>query len=60
MEDNTKSITQQLLDICGTEKRISCADARDFAEENNLDKAEVGKQCDDLDIKIFACDLGCF
>ncbi|MHB0915168.1 MAG: hypothetical protein ACYC5A_01955 [Thermoleophilia bacterium] len=60
MEDNTKSITQGLLEISGSDKRISCADARDFASSNSIGFAELGALCDDLGIKIYACELGCF
>lgn len=60
MEENTKSISQALLEISGDDKRISCADARAFASSNSIGLAELGAMCDDLGIKIYACELGCF
>ncbi len=43
-----------------TDGRISCSVARRIAEELNVSVKEVGHACDDLDIKLYACELGCF
>ncbi len=40
--------------------RISCADARKLAENLTVEKAEIGKACDQAGIKVSACELGCF
>ncbi len=40
--------------------RISCQEARQVAEDMDLEYSEVGQACNDLGIKIHACQLGCF
>lgn len=40
--------------------RISCREARALAEELGVDYREVGRACDELGVKIHACELGCF
>ena len=42
------------------EGRISCPMARKIAEDLNVSVKEVGHACDDLKIKLYACELGCF
>jgi hypothetical protein len=55
-----KSITQQLLSLSGPDKRISCTEARKLARESHAGPAVVGKLCNELGIKIYGCELGCF
>lgn len=40
--------------------RISCEAARALAEEINLPYALVGEAANELGVKIFGCQLGCF
>lgn len=40
--------------------KITCTDARQIAADFNLDPSEIGKLCDEIEIKICACELGCF
>ncbi|MBO8158263.1 hypothetical protein [Thermosyntropha sp.] len=40
--------------------RITCSDARKIAEELEVSPKVVGELCDELKIKICACELGCF
>jgi len=40
--------------------RITCSDARQLAEKLNIHPSDVGKACDEANIKICACELGCF
>lgn len=40
--------------------RISCSAARELAKELKISPLEVGKACDELRIKIYGCELGCF
>lgn len=40
--------------------RIPCPVARKIAEELSVSYQEVGKAADALNIKITACELGCF
>lgn len=40
--------------------RISCTAARKLAVELNVSPKAVGEACNQLKIKIHACELGCF
>jgi hypothetical protein len=60
MESGKKSISQRLLQLSGDDKRISCKAARKMAEEMGVGYGEVGDCCNELKIKIVACELGCF
>ena len=40
--------------------KISCEEARSLAEGINLPYALVGEAADELGIKIYGCQLGCF
>ena len=44
----------------GEEKRLPCPEAFKIANDLELSLAEVGKSCNELGIKIVACQLGCF
>lgn len=39
---------------------ITCREARRLAERLGIPYALVGKACDELEIKVRACELGCF
>ncbi|QRN84686.1 hypothetical protein JR334_06745 [Clostridia bacterium] len=61
MMDNEK---MKAVDLKIKEKskqgRISCKLAQEIGDELALPYSEVGKRCEVLDIKISACQLGCF
>ncbi len=40
--------------------KLSCADAFKIAAELNVSPAEVGRICNERDIKVTRCQLGCF
>jgi len=40
--------------------RLSCAAARKLAGELQVPPKEIGAACNDLNIKIHSCELGCF
>lgn len=40
--------------------RLSCPRARKVAEELKASPREVGEACNQLKIKLYACELGCF
>lgn len=40
--------------------RLGCEAARALSRELNVPVSEVGKICNELDIRITACELGCF
>lgn len=42
------------------DKRISCTAARKIAEELNVPVRYVGNKINELKIKIWGCELGCF
>jgi hypothetical protein len=39
---------------------LTCHDARALAEQLGVPYGDVGKACNELDIKVRACELGCF
>jgi len=41
-------------------KNIACIHALQIAADFNLDPREIGQICNELSIKISACQLGCF
>ena len=40
--------------------RLSCEKAHELAKELNTSLQEIGRLCNELKIKISACQLGCF
>lgn len=40
--------------------RLTCEKAHELAEELNTSLREIGMICNELQIKISACQLGCF
>lgn len=50
----------QVLKEKASSGKITCTEARKIAEELEVSPAEVGDMCDELKIKICACELGCF
>jgi hypothetical protein len=42
------------------EGRLTCPEARALAEKLGVDYSAVGRACNELNIKIHACALGCF
>lgn len=51
---------RQRLKEAAKEGRITCAQAWELAEELGVEKKLVGKICNELGIRIKACQLGCF
>ncbi len=41
-------------------KTISCARAFEMHRQHNVALADIGRICDENDIRICACQLGCF
>lgn len=54
-----KDVLAKIIDRCPNSK-ISCVEARQLAEELQIDPREVGRVCNEAGIKIIACELGCF
>lgn len=50
----------QLLKERSNNGKITCVEARKIAEELSVPYIEVGKAANELNIKIYKCELGCF
>ncbi|MCZ7663573.1 MAG: hypothetical protein M5U22_11880 [Thermoleophilia bacterium] len=48
------------VELAAQDKRLDCPDARALAEKLGVEYSLVGKACDELQVKIHACELGCF
>ena len=62
MEENTglvKAVIEAATEIDGR-KKLACAQAFRIAESFGVGVAQVGRICDENDIKIYGCQLGCF
>lgn len=57
---NIPRLMELLRASAGEEKRLPCADAFKIAADLNVPIAQVGSACDELQIKIVGCQLGCF
>ena len=44
----------------GDKVKLSCAAAFAIAEQNDVNIADVGAVCNELNIRICKCQLGCF
>lgn len=42
------------------EKKITCTQAREIAARLSVEVRLVGEACNQLGVKIMACELGCF
>ncbi len=40
--------------------KLSCAEAREIMQEFNVPHGQMGDLCDEVGIKIYGCELGCF
>ncbi len=43
-----------------TDNRLTCEQAHILAKELNVSLQEIGALCNELKVKITACQLGCF
>ncbi len=61
MENNqiSAAITASAVEIDGKTK-LSCAKAFEIAEQFAISKQDIGQLCNENEIKITACQLGCF
>lgn len=51
---------KQAVQQAAKDNRLSCTAARKLAAELGVSPREIGRAADELKIKIFACELGCF
>lgn len=54
-----KDLQQKVLSMA-EEQKLPCAKALAIAKEAGCSPAEVGKVCNDNDVKVVGCQLGCF
>ena len=59
IEELTAAIIAAAREIDG-KKKLSCQTAFDLAEKFNVSKGTVGQACNDNNVKIADCQLGCF
>jgi hypothetical protein len=57
---NIPRLIETLKTRAGEEKRLPCTEAFKIARDLEVSVAEVGRACNELGIKIIACQLGCF
>jgi hypothetical protein len=50
----------EALRAASDNNRLTCEKAHALAEELNVSLREIGVLCNELNIKISACQLGCF
>lgn len=55
LEEIKKEVEQAAQD-----RRLTCEEARALAERLGVPYSQVGKACDELEVKLHACELGCF
>ena len=57
---NIPRLIEALKKQAGEDRRLACGEAFRIAAELDVSVAEVGRACNELGIKIVACQLGCF
>lgn len=57
--ENKEQLHQELIRL-SSDGKISCTIARKLAEDLDVSPKKVGDACNELKIKICACELGCF
>jgi hypothetical protein len=50
----------EAIQTASVNNRLSCEKAHELAKELNTSLQEIGAICNELKIKIAACQLGCF
>jgi hypothetical protein len=56
----TKERIVEAVRKASEDNRLSCERAHELAKELKVPLGEIGSVCNDLKIKITACQLGCF
>jgi len=57
--DNKEQLQKELTRL-SPDGKISCTVARKVADDLGVSPQKVGEACNELKIKICACELGCF
>ncbi len=50
----------ELITNASVNRRLSCEKAHELSQELDIPLKEIGALCNELKIKIAACQLGCF
>ncbi len=58
-EDLTKALLKRVQEVDGR-KKLACAEAFELAQEYEVRVIMIGRICNQNDIKICKCQLGCF
>lgn len=56
----TREKIVEAIQTASVNNRLSCEKARELARDLNTSLQEIGAICNELKIKIAACQLGCF
>jgi len=57
---NIPRLIETVTKQAGEDKRLACAEAFRIAGDLDVTVTEVGRVCNELGIKVVACQLGCF
>lgn len=58
-EDLIKAVLERVQDSDGR-KKLTCAEAFQLAQELGVEVAEIGRICNQQNIRVCKCQLGCF
>ena len=64
--DNKEELLNAVLNLAsngqssGNKKKITCAEAFELANKYQIEIIEIGRICNEHNIKIRKCQLGCF
>lgn len=56
----TREAIVTAIQLASVNNRLSCEKAHELAKELNTSLQVIGASCNELKIKIAACQLGCF
>jgi hypothetical protein len=59
-QGNIPRLIEVLRVRSGEEKRLACSEAFKISRDLEIPVDAVGKACNELGIKVVACQLGCF
>ena len=58
-QDLTKAVLERAQEL-DERKRLTCAEAFELAQEFEVEVIEIGRICNQHNIRICKCQLGCF
>lgn len=56
----SKEALREAVSTAAVENRLTCEKAHELGRELNVSLREIGAVCNELNIRIKACQLGCF